>query len=190
MNFVDMTFVEIIETIVEDIKSFEERLKKTLKKEKQYLANFTHETPDQLNEFFDENYTNLEGIIDDCAIINLSINDSQEGLTKCATLIKKITKVVNKSQIELNNKKSLTSLQTLTQQYINANPNYFKRRERNDKTIKTVLNLNKRQQILDQQERANNKGSSSESSSSNEGGGNCKTKKRCLKRNKKTRSKR
>jgi hypothetical protein len=178
-----MTFVDTIETIFEDIKSFEEKLEKTLKEEKRLLANFIYETPDQLIEHFDYNYTNLEGIIDDCAIINLSINDSQEGLSKCATLIKKITKVVNKSQNELNNKNRFPSLQTLAQQYINTNPNKFKRREREEKAVKAVLNLNQREQILDQQKRANNEGSSSE------GGGKCKTKKRYLGRKHKIRCK-
>ena len=97
------------------------------------------------------------------------VNDSIQNLEDCRTIVQNSNDFYVKSHEELNKKKLDLSLQFLAKNYIENNENKFKRRDRNDKQIQSVMKLIERE---------------------NKGGGKCNTKKRCLKRNKKTHRKR
>lgn len=127
-----------------------------------------NETAPKLYRFYDENIDDAMVAYNYYEQTMNNINDSIKKLEDCRTIVQNSNNFYVKSHEELNKKNDL-SLQFLAKNYIENNENKFKRRDRNDKEIQSVMKLIEME---------------------NKGGGKCKTKKRCLKRNKKTRRKR
>lgn len=154
--------------VLQDTEILKEMLEKGLTQATDQYDFVVNETAPALYKFYDENVDDAIVAYDYFEQINNDINDSIKNLEDCRKISNEAINVVVKSHKELNKKKLDVPLQFIAKNYIENNKNKFKRRDRNDKQIQTIMKL------IDRETKV---------------GGNCKSKKRCLKRNK-TRRKR
>jgi hypothetical protein len=155
--------------VLQNTEKLKENLEKGLIQATEEYKFVVNETAPSLYKFYDENVDDAIVAYEYFEQINNDINDSIKNLEDCRTIANEAINVVVKSHKELNKKKLDVPLQFIAKNYIENNKNKFKRRDRNDKQIQTIMKL------IDRETKV---------------GGNCKSKKRCLKRNKKTHRKR
>ncbi len=149
--------------VLHDTEKLKEKLEKGQKEATDEYDFYVNEPPTKLYKFYDENIDDTIVAYDYFEQINNDINDSIKNLEDCRTIAIESINVVVKSHKELNKKKLDVRLQFISKNFIENNKNKFKRRDRNDKQIQTVM------KIIDRETKV---------------GGNCKSKKRCLRRNK------
>ena len=155
--------------ILQDTIKLKERLENGLRQANDEYDFTVNEPATKLYPFYDENIDDAMVAYNYYEQTTNNINESIQNLEDCRKIVQNSNNFYVKSHEELNKKKLDLSLQFLAKNYIENNENKFKRRDRNDKQIQSVMKLIERE---------------------NKGGGKCKTKKRCLKRNKKTHRKR
>jgi hypothetical protein len=161
--------------VLQDTEKLKELLEKGLIQANDEYNFFVNESAPDLYKFYDENVDDAIVAYEYFEQVNNDINDSIKNLEDCRTIANKAINVVVESHKELNKKKLEVPLQFITKKYIEDNKNKFKRRDRNDKQIQTIMKLIDRE--------TKHRGTNKE-------GGNRKTKKRSLGRKKKTHSKR
>jgi hypothetical protein len=155
--------------VLQDTEKLKEMLEKGLIQATEEYNFVVIETAPSLYKFYDENVDDAILAYEYFEQINNDINDSIKNLEDCRKISNEAINVVVKSHKELKKKKLDVPLQFIVKNYIENNKNKFKRRDRNDKQIQTIMKL------IDRETKV---------------GGNCKSKKQCLKRNKKTHRKR
>jgi hypothetical protein len=155
--------------ILQDTIKLKERLENGLRQANDEYNFTVNSQATKLYPFYDENIDDAMVAYNYYEQTTNNITESIQNLEDCRKIVQNSNNFYVKSHEELNKKKLDLSLQFLAKNYIENNENKFKRRDRNDKQIQSVMKLIERE---------------------NKGGGKCNTKKRCLKRNKKTHRKR